>query len=79
MKTLLTLINDVAQFVTDFNVLEFLTLSNTKMSNLTNAHEISEIFVYDNISTQDLEDFNKNYDKILKRIKIVIIKNCEGF
>ena len=35
MKTLLTLINDVAQFVTDFNVLEFLTLSNTKMSNLT--------------------------------------------
>ena len=79
MKTLLTLINDVAQFVTDFNVLEFLTLSNTKMSNLTNAHEISEIFVYDNISTQDLEDFNKNYDKILKHIKIVIIKNCEGF
>lgn len=63
MRTINTLINEVA---------EFLTLSNYKPNKLTATHEIAECLVYDNICTLDLEDLNKNYDRILKNIKSVI-------
>lgn len=63
MRTINTLINEVA---------EFLTLSNYKPNKLTTVNEIAECLVYDNICTLDLEDLNKNYDRILKNIKSVI-------
>lgn len=42
-------------------------------------HEIAQDFVNDYISSQNSVDINKNYDEILKQIKIVINKNCEGY
>ena len=46
---------------------------------LTFLHEIAQNFVNDYISSQNSVDFHKNYDEILKNIKIEIIKNCEGY
>ena len=63
MRTINTLINEVA---------EILTLSNYKPNKLTTTHEIAKCLVYDNICTLDLEDLNKNYDRILKNIKSAI-------
>ena len=42
-------------------------------------HKISKEFVNNYICSQNSVDFNKNYDEILKNIKIEIIKNCEGY
>lgn len=80
MRTTNTLINEVAQFLTNFGHLqEFLTHPYIRTNNLTTIHEIAEELVYDNNCSLDSEDFNKNYDRILEHIKCVIMDYCAGY
>ena len=72
-KLNLTLIHKIIDKLVDDN------RNSLNSEELKLLHEISENFVNDYISSQNSVDFHKNYEEILKNIKIVIIKNCEGF
>lgn len=70
MHTINTLINDVAKFLTNYDhIQEFLTHPNIGHMSI---NEISQELVYDNVCLLDLDEFNKNYDRILKDIINVI-------
>lgn len=72
-KLSLTLLHGISDKLIDDN------RNSLNSEELTLLHEISEKFVNDYISSQNSVDFHKNYEEILKNIKIVIIKNCEGY
>lgn len=76
-KLNLTLIHEISDKLIDYEISNKPYSLNLK--ELTLLHEIAQNFVNDYISSQNSVDFHKNYDEILKQIKIVIMKNCEGF